>query len=256
MTALRDSNKGIRMNDNVEQTCTASRDGDFAVFERIVAARWSCRAFRPEPVARETIETILRVAQKTPSWNNAQPWEVVVTSGRATDRFRTLMTELAKGGAPRDPDLAFPREYRDTYLARRRACGFQLYDAVGVERGDKAGYARQTLRNYELFDAPHVAIVTTDEALGVYGAVDCGAYVSNFMLAAQALGVATIAQAALALYSAPIRAHFAIPDTRHVVCGISFGWPDLDHPVNHYRTPRADIAEAARFVDDAGDAVE
>ncbi len=244
------------MNDDVEQACTTSRDGDFAAFERIVAARWSCRAFLPDPVARETIEAILRVAQKTPSWNNAQPWEVVITSWRATDRFRALMTEKQVSGAPREPDLAFPREYRDTYLARRRACGFQLYDAVGITRGDKQGYARQTLRNYELFDAPHAAIVTTDEALGVYGAVDCGAYVSSFMLAAQALGVATIAQAALALYSAPIREHFAIPDTRHVVCGISFGWPDLDHPANRYRTPRADIAEAARFVDDADGAVE
>jgi len=244
------------MNDHRDKAATASRDGDFAALERIVAGRWSCRAFLPEPVARETIETILRVAQKTPSWNNAQPWEVVVTSGRATDRFRALMTEKQVSGAPREPDLAFPREYRETYLARRRACGFQLYDAVGITRGDKQGYARQSLRNYELFDAPHVALVTTDEALGVYGAVDCGAYVSTFMLAAQALGVATIAQAALALYSGPIRKHFAIPDTRHVVCGISFGWPDLDHPVNLYRTPRVDIAEAVRFVDDAGDADE
>lgn len=243
------------MNDHLDKPATAGRDGDFAAFERIVAARWSCRAFLPDPVARETIEAILRVAQKTPSWNNAQPWQVVVTSGPATDRFRALMTDKQVSGAPREPDLAFPREYRETYLARRRACGFQLYDAVGVARGDKAGYARQTLRNYELFDAPHVAIVTTDEALGVYGAVDCGAYVSNFMLAAQALGVATIAQAALALYSSAIRDHFAIPETRHVVCGISFGWPDLEHPVNRYRTPRAPIAEAARFVDDADGAI-
>ena len=49
-----------------------------------------------------------------------------------------------------------------------------------------------------MFGAPHVAIVTSDEALGVYGAVDCGAYVSNFMLAAHSLGVGSIAQAALA----------------------------------------------------------
>jgi hypothetical protein len=36
-----------------------------------------------------------------------------------------------------------------------------------------------------------VAIIHTDEPLG-YGAIDCGAYVSNFMLAAQALGLGTI----------------------------------------------------------------
>jgi nitroreductase len=238
------------MNSRLDNASMRCREDDIAAFERIIASRWSCRAFLPDPVPEAVIERIARAAQQTPSWNNAQPWEVIVTSGRATERFRALMKAKATAGAPREPDLPFPREYREPYLARRRACGFQLYGAVGIERGDKAGYARQTRRNYELFDAPHVAIVTTDEALGVYGAVDCGAYVSNFMLAAQALGVASIAQAALAVYSEAIRAHFAIPNTRHVVCGISFGWADMDHPANQYRTPRVDIREAVRFLDD------
>src|SRR5207253_4078739 len=63
---------------------------------------------------------------------------------------------------------------------------------------DKAAYARQALENYNFFGAPHVAVIHTDEALGIYGAIDCGAYVGNFTLAAQALGLGTIAQAALA----------------------------------------------------------
>jgi len=35
-------------------------------------------------------------------------------------------------------------------------------------------------------------IIHTDEPLGVYGAIDCGAYVGNFILAAQALGLGTM----------------------------------------------------------------
>src|SRR5271157_1700334 len=81
--------------------------------------------------------------------------------------------------------MAFPREYRGAYLERRRACGFRLYEAVGVARGDREAYAKQGFENYKLFGAPHVAIITSDEALGTYGVVDCGAYVSNFLLAAQ-----------------------------------------------------------------------
>jgi len=54
--------------------------------------------------------------------------------------------------------------------------------------GAIAGYARQALENFNFFGAPHVAIVHTDEALGVYGAIDCGGYVTSFMLAAQARG--------------------------------------------------------------------
>lgn len=174
------------MKGTMEPVHQPQREADFGALECIAAARWSCRAFLKEPLPDNTIERILRVAQRMASWNNAQPWQTVIASGRATERFRTLMLRLAQEGTSRKPDLPFPREYRDVYMARRRACGFQLYDAVGVQRGDKEAYTRQTLRNFALFDAPHVAIVTTDEALGVYGAVDCGAYVSTFMLAAQA----------------------------------------------------------------------
>ena len=69
-------------------------------------------------------------------------------------------------------------------------------------------YAKQALENYNFFGAPHVAIIHTDEPLGIYGAIDCGAYVGNFMLAAQALGLGTIPQAALARHSELIRRHF------------------------------------------------
>ena len=75
-------------------------------------------------------------------------------------------------------------------------------------------YAKQALENYNFFGAPHVAIIHTDEPLGIYGAVDCGAYVGNFMLAAQALGLGTIPQAALARHSGLIRRHFKLADDR------------------------------------------
>jgi len=65
-----------------------------------------------------------------------------------------------------------------------------------------------TLENFRFFGAPHVAIISTDRDLGVYGAIDCGAYVSNFALLAQSLGVASIPQAALAHYSPFVRQYF------------------------------------------------
>jgi hypothetical protein len=46
-----------------------------------------------------------------------------------------------------------------------------------------------------------------------------------------------------------IRRHFAIPDDRRVVCGISFGYPDHAHKINSYRTSRASVADTARFVE-------
>ena len=125
----------------------------------------------------------------------------------------------------------------------------QLYNAVGVARGDREAYRRQELRNFQLFDAPHVAIITTDEALGEYGAIDCGGYVANFLLAAQANGVATVAQASLAMYPEVLRDALGLAADRRVVCAISFGYADPAHPANSYRTSRADLASTVRWVD-------
>jgi nitroreductase len=223
---------------------------DSAALDRILRKRFSCRAFLAQPVRREIVMRILEMAQHTPSWNNVQPWNVIITEGEATERFRRALLGQAQDGQKPIRDFPFPREYREPYLSRRRQCGFALYDAVGVKRGDKAAYARQTLENFRLFGAPHVALISTDEALGVYGAVDCGAYVMSFMLAARALGVATIAQAALASFSDLVRAHFKLPEEQLFICGISFGYADMAHPANLYRTTRVNTETVATFVAD------
>jgi len=227
-----------------------STEERIGVLEELLAERFSCRAFKSDPVPRPTIARILSAAQRTASWCNSQPWQVVIASGEAKERFREEIYAAVSSGAPQDGDFAFPREYRGVYLDRRRESGFQLYDTLGITRGDKMAYAKQMLENYNFFGAPHVAIIHTDEALGIYGAIDCGAYVGNFLLAAQALDLATIAQAALARQSGLIRRHFKLADDRRVVCGISFGFPDRHHRANSYRTSRANISDAVTFVDE------
>src|SRR6202000_2525845 len=220
------------------------------VLEELLGERYSVRAFLPKPVPRDVIEHVLTTAQRTASWCNSQPWQVVIASGEAKERFRKAIYAEAASGGKDDHDFAAPREYLGVYLERRRESGFQLYNTLGIARGDKAAYAKQALENYNFFGAPHVAIIHTTEPLGTYGAVDCGAYVSNFMLAAQALGLGTIPQAALARPSRLIRRPFNLGDDRRVVCGISFGYVDSAHKVNSYRTSRAALADTVAFVDE------
>jgi len=220
----------------------------YASIESLLMQRYSCRGFRPEPVPRDVIESIVALAQRTASWCNAQPWQVAITSGAATDRFREAMLAPRQPDEP-GPDYEWPREYRGVYLQRRRECGLALYDAVGIARGDREASAKQARENLRLFGAPHVAIITSDEALSTYGAVDCGAYVANFILAATSLGVATIAQAALAARPQRVRECLGLSPDRRIVCGISFGYPDAAHPANGFRTARAEPASAVAWVD-------
>lgn len=215
----------------------------------ILTERYSCRAFRPDPVPDADLIRIVEAARHVPSWCNAQPWQVEITRGAATDRLRDKLMEAATAGTPPSPDLAWPSKYTGDYAERRRTCGFQLYDAVGIEKSDRAGRASQMLRNYAFFDAPHVAIIHSPSELGPYGAMDTGGFVTAFTLAATAIGVATVPQAAVAAYAPLLKEHLNIVQDRLILCAISMGYADPDAPANQFRTTRADAAQIINWHD-------
>lgn len=217
-------------------------------FREILDARYSCRAFKPDPLSRERIEALVATAQKVPSWCNAQPWQLILTAGAETDRFRDYLYDIAQKTS-HNADIPFPTKYEGIYKDRRRVCGFQLYDQVGIEKGDRAASAKQMMENFRFFGAPHVAIVTSDRALGEYGVMDCGGFVAGFTLAAAADGIATIPQAAIAGFSNEVRRYFDIAEDRIIVCAISFGLADETAAINQFRTERAAPAEVIDWRD-------
>lgn len=217
-------------------------------FAGVVRARRSCRAFRPEPVDDEVLDQLFSLAQKAPSWCNVQPWQGWFTSGATTRALREALLDAAITREPK-PDLTHPGAYGDIHLQRRRAAGRALYQAVGVERRDQGGRMRQERRNFEFFDAPHVLVLGVDRTLGPYGVLDLGVYLAHLLLAAESLGLGSIAQAALAMYPDVVRAVLDIPENHDVVVGVSLGYADDAHPANSFVTERApwDSAVQARL---------
>jgi nitroreductase len=223
------------------------------VISRMLTERFSCRAYRNESVPHDIIQTMFRLAQSAASWCNSQPWHVHVTEGEATERFRETfykraLSDAAAGAMVPESDFPFPAAYKGVYKERQREVGWQLYDAVGVAYGDRQASARQALENFRLFGAPHALVITTERDLGTYGVLDCGSYLGTLLLAAQSLGIAMIPQAAFANYSPLLREFFDIPDNRAVVCGASFGYPDMDHPANSFRSRRATAEDAVAWL--------
>jgi len=232
----------------LDDPSSATAPDPAATLDDLLRGRWSCRAFRPEPVPRQTVEAILTSAGRSASWCNTQPWHVHVVEGAATDRFRAGLAAALAADPVERPDLPFPTSYDGPLRERRRDSARQLYDSVGITWGDREASFTQTLRNFELFGAPQLALVTTPRALGTYGAVDCGLFLQAFTLAAHARGVATIMQAALAGASPYVRDFLDLADDRAVLAGISFGYADEADPVNGYRTPRQPLTDLATFV--------
>jgi nitroreductase len=217
------------------------------ILAELFQRRHSCRAFQSRPVDRSIIERIVELAQRSPSWCNTQPWQVHITEGDGTERLRTAISAFAGANRPQ-PDFAFPTRYAGVFDERRRTCAWQLYDSVGIAHGDRVASAAQTAQNFTLFGAPHVAVLTTERDLGVYGLLDCGVYLSHFLMAAQSLGVATVPQAALAAVAPVIRDQFGLGSERQVVCGVSFGYAAADHPANGFRTSRAHPNDVVTWV--------
>ncbi|MDS0857007.1 nitroreductase family protein [Burkholderia pseudomultivorans] len=221
---------------------------ELVALDRLTSGRSTCRAYRHIALDPELIRSIVGMAGRSASWCNVQPWQLVVTeTPESTERFRQALMQRVAAHPDNESDLPFPPSYEGIYRERRRGAGLALYSALGIGPKDSERSAEQALRNFRLFDAPHVAIVTVPAELGPYALVDAGGFVSSFLIAAYAHGVATTPQGALARHARFVREYFGIPDTQHMICGISFGYAEDAHPVNQFRTTRAAVDDLLRF---------
>ncbi len=212
-----------------------------------VATRRSVRAFLDREVPDATLRGIFEGAQRAASWCNIQPWRVVVASGDRRRRYIAALSEAASSRPP-ETDIPFPGDYPEPYGTHRRACGKALYEAMGVERTDGVGRQAAWMRNFAAFDAPHVALVGLDKRFGMYGTLDLGCWLGTLMLLATAEGVATCAQASLAVYPDIARTFFELPDDVNLIFGVGLGYEDTSAKANDCRTTREPLDRNVTFL--------
>lgn len=220
---------------------------DLETLSRVLGARKSVRQFLPTPVPRERLAAVFAAAQYAPSWCNTQPWRVVVTEPPRTDVVREALVTAAKSGLP-SPDVPFPIDYPEPYLSHRRACGFALYGAMGIAREDKARRYDAWLRNYQIFDAPHLAVVAVDRRLGPYALIDIGVWLGQFLAAVTADGLAACSMASIAAYPKVLRQQLGFTDELDILFGIALGFEDEASATNQFRTSRAAVDANVTFL--------
>ena len=211
-------------------------------------SRRSVRGFLDKPVPEETLKAIFELAQLAPSNCNIQPWKVFVASGEVRDELRRRMVEKVTAGVPMEPDFE-PNagKFSGVYRQRQVDCAVELYNNMGIARDDKPGRMRAQLRNFELFDAPHVVFIGMEREFGPTVALDVGMYIQSLMLAMTAHGVGSCAQGSMRYFPNDVREIFGEPASTAILVGISFGYEDPDVAANRTRGGRAPLADSVAF---------
>jgi len=216
------------------------------LFEQICQQRKSLRAFREETVSAEDLQAVLRASMTSPSNCNTQPWVVHIVSGDKLEVLRQAMPDEFMQGKM-SMDFPYDGSYEGIYKERQYGAAKALYDSVGITRQDKALRQETFMRNFSFFGAPHVAFLFLPEPFGLREAADVGMFAQTFMLSLTAHGLGSCPQTSLSFQADLVREQLNIPAENKLLFGISFGYPEVEAPINACDTDRAAIGDLVTF---------
>ncbi len=210
-------------------------------------SRFTCRAFKPDPVNKEIVLKIMENATRSPSWANTQPWEIYIAGGDILESIRKGFMENFRSNVPTDPDIPFMSDWPVKHQERMKELGIKLYKHLGISKGDKEAIESSWKLNFKLFGAPMVIYLCMHETLSEWAMFDLGSLSQSIMLAAQEYGVNSAPAVNLVAYPKIIREEIEIPDELSIVIGIALGYTDDESPQNTFRSVRRPLDEVVRL---------
>ncbi len=214
-----------------------------------IKTRRSIRKFTDQSIPKKDLEDLINIAQWSPSYKNTQPWEVVIVSGNKKAKLSKTLVELLEKKAPGTPDMVAPTSWppaeqeRIDYLMNKRKelTGIDLMAPEWVVKAKKA--------NFNFYYAPHAIYLFQEASLSEWSIFDIGLFAQSLMLAAHAKGLATVPQAFATDYAKEVKECLNIPASKRLVLGLSVGYPDMDSPVNAYRTERSKTEDILHWLE-------
>ncbi|MCP5182079.1 MAG: nitroreductase [Pseudomonadales bacterium] len=219
-------------------------------FDDVILGRRSIRGFRPDPVPKDVIREIVRLATRAPSSMNTQPWHLHVVTGEPLDRIRAGNTERNLAGVPASREIRMHGAYAGAHRDRQKAIALQLFDAMGIAWGDRARRQDWVLRGFRQFDAPVSIVITFDKDLedNDIAIFDCGAVVNCLVNAAWSRGLGCVINGQGIMQSPVVREHARIPDDQVIMSCVAMGYPAADFPANDVVSTRRPVDDVVNFV--------
>lgn len=213
---------------------------------KAIEERKSFRAFKADPVPKETIQEILRRAIQAPSAINLQPWEFVAVIGEERERLsRRLLKAYREKQISCGPGNVKPMPKTVT---QRGARTLQLMNPFFEEMGvDPDRFINEGSCNF--YGAPVAILICLDDSFPKSRLVDIGIVLGYLVLVAHAFGLGTCPIGLITAYEDEIKEVLNIPENKIVVIGVALGYPDENSPINRFKSPREEIDPFIRWID-------
>jgi len=214
--------------------------------QTVIEERKSVRAFRSEPVPKETIEEILRLAIHAPSAINLQPWEFHVVMGEEKDRLsRRLIKSYREKQISCGPSTVKPLP--KTFGKR----GFKTLQGMNPFFEEMKVSSDRFINegSCDFYGAPVAVLVFQDDSFSEAAFIDIGAALGYFVLAAHASGLGACPIGLINAYGEEIKDLLNVPENKRLVIGIALGYPDPENPINRFKSYREPLEKVVRWVE-------
>jgi nitroreductase len=212
----------------------------------IMKERKSIRAFRNDPIPREKVEEVLRLAMRAPSAINLQPWEITVVMGEERQRLsRRLLKAYREKHISCSPGNVKPMPKAFTTRGVQSFEGMKPYlDEMGF---DFNRYINEG--SCDFYGAPVAVIMCIDNSFSKARLVDIGVFIGYFLLAAHDAGLWTCPIGLITAYEDEVKDMLNIPEDKDVVVGVALGYPDRESPINRFTSPREAPDAMVRWIE-------
>lgn len=212
--------------------------------------RRSIRGFQDKPIARETLEEVIALANRAPSSMNTQPWHLHVLTGEPLEKLRKGNTELMLAGEKPSREIGDYSAYEGEHRKRQIEIAVQLFEAMGIERDNKERRQDWVMRGFRQFDAPVSIVVCFDRSLldNTIAHFDTGAMTYGLVLAAWSKGLGAVINGQGIMQSPLVREVASIPDDQTILTCVALGWPDEEFVANDVVSRRRPVENVTRFL--------
>lgn len=208
-------------------------------FKEVVNKRHSVRYFSEKEIPVAILEDIVRTAERAPSWENSQPWNVYIATGDTMKRIREIWAGKYEAKVKGTPDM--PTGHRTNFSERSQQSMKDFMGAVAEYSGDPE-IAHFLNMNEKLFNAPALVYLTLGKGHTGWPIYDLGGFGMTLMLAAKDHGVDSIPAYEIVKFPAELRPLLSVPEDEEIVMGIALGYADEDS-INDFSSTRLPLED-------------